>query len=833
MIRVLLAALLAVLSPAAAAQVWGEIAGTVTEASTGDPIPGANVLVDGTSFGTAADLDGRFSFRIPEGTYPLRVSAVGFTLARDTIRVRKGQRVELDVALAVQEGALGEAVVEAQREGLGAGVSTIEAATIRSMPTPVADALRAVKTELGVTSNNELSNAYSVRGGSTNENQFFIDGFEVYRPIRTQQGEQEGLGLVNGDLVEAMTLYAGGFPVRYGGKLASVLDVRYPRPESAILGTAYASSLDAGAAVQGSAGPLGVAVAGRLSRPQSFLGSQELKGDYDPDFRDVQGLAHLDLGGGASLRAVGLAARHRFRFQPQSRVTTFGIFPDYIRTAAFDYDGSENDGYNVLFGGLRLTTPVSAALTLEHSAAGYDTEEFQDIDIASRVQFANVVRQPGAPPGEFDRIPDGAPFTQRDFADNRVNVVTLTGGGRYNLLLGRGATELGWQVRQLWYLDRIDEGSEIIYTTNAGAEERFEQGVLEAAFDTSAVQVGVWGEQALDVLPERGRLVATAGLRADYYDLTDEWTLSPRLSAVLRASETTSFTGALGVYHQAPTYLELRGDPEPGIQTISINDDLKSQRADVAVLGVEHLFTSTRLTLRAEAYYKRLTDLVSYTVDNVRVGYSGLNDSEGYAGGLDVQLRGELVPGLESWVNYGFLLTEERFYEPQREDFGTDAAYDRAVLQYERNGSGDWVRRPTDRRHNLSVFVQDRIPGDDTWSLHLRALYGSRLPTTAPAVIVDGETGNEFFVDGARNASALPSYTRFDVGLTKRLIIGKGISGAPMTLLATAEVLNVFDQTNAIANTYNLLQRGNARYFEAVPTRLTPRTFNVRLRVDF
>ena len=689
--------------------------------------------MDGTSFGTAADASGRFSFRIPEGTYPVVVSAVGFESARDTVSVRKGQRIELDVALVQADlGLGGEAVVRPTAWGMGAGVSTITPAEVRAMPTPVADALRAVKVQLGVTSNNELSNAYSVRGGSSNENQFFIDGFEIYRPIRTEQGEQEGLGLVNGDLAEGLTLYAGGFPVRYGGKLASVLDVTYARPEGAVFGTAYASTLDGGAAIQGEAGPLGIAVASRISRPQSFLGGQELKGDYDPDFRDVQGVADLDLGGGHRLRGVGLAARHRYRFQPQSRVTTFGIFPDLVRTAGFDYEGSENDGYDVLFGGLRLETPVSRAFRMEHSLSAYDTDEFEQVDISSTIQFSNLVRQPGAPPGEFDRIPSGAPFTQREFADNTVGVATVTGGGRYLLQIGRGASELGWQVRGLRFSDRIDERSEIEYETTGGETAMFTDGVLVAAFDTSAVQVGAWGEQAVDLLPERGRLVATAGVRTDYYDLTDEWTVSPRLAAVLRAGSATTLTAAAGVYHQAPTYRELRGEPDAGSQSISINTDLKSQRATIGVLGIEHLFTQTRLTLRAEAYYKQLDDLISYTVDNVRVGYSGENDSEGYATGLDVQLRGELVPGLESWVNYGFLITEERFFTPSRDDFASgasgDAAFARAMAEFERNGGGDWVRRPTDRRHNLSIFVQDRIPGDDTWSLHLRSLYGSRLP---------------------------------------------------------------------------------------------------------
>ena len=245
-----LAGLLLLLVTPASAQVWGEISGRITEAD-GGAVAGASVLVEGTSFGTNTGADGRYGFRIPEGTYPVRVSFVGYTTVRDTLVVRRGATTTFDARLTSAVGDLGDVAVEGQAVPQDVGVSRIDPRTVRDMPLPVTDAIRGVKTELGVSSSNELSNSFSVRGGSYDENQFFIDGFEIYRPLRISQGEQEGLGLINGDLTSRMTLFAGGFPVRYGGKLASVLDATYTAPEGVPSGTAYASTLDAGAQVGG------------------------------------------------------------------------------------------------------------------------------------------------------------------------------------------------------------------------------------------------------------------------------------------------------------------------------------------------------------------------------------------------------------------------------------------------------------------------------------------------------------------------------------------------------------------------------------------------------
>ncbi len=826
-----LAALLAVLSPASA-QTSGVVTGRVTERGTGAGVPGATVVVFGTNFGTAARDDGRYTLTAPEGEYRLRVTSLGYAPETVPVVVRRRTTVTVNVTLApVDVGTAGTAEVEGRREE-GPGVSAIDPRVARSAPTPLADITRVVQTELGVTSNNELSNAFSVRGGNYDENQFFIDGFEIYRPLRISQGEQEGLGLINGDLTERLTLFAGGFPVRYGGKLASVLDAAYARPEGAFAGTLYGSTLDAGGRVSGLVGRgVGLAVAARSARPQRFFAGQELEGTYDPDFRDVQGVLDARLSSRHSLRIDGLVARHRFRLAPQQRETTFGIFPNLVRTVAIDYDGEELDGYTIGFAGALLKSALGR-VAAEHRASVFTTSEFETLAVTSRTSLFRRQTRPEGSPADLDRLLEGT-TQQVDRVDNRVDQTIATLQGRY-LTGGRHGLELGWQARGLFFTDRIDEATVFRGRNALGLPDSVTARRVVGTAPLNTAQAALWLEDSYAVSP---RVRVVPGVRADYFEYNAEVTVSPRVSAFFRQDTLTTWTAGVGVYHQAPTYRELRGDPTQGDSTVrALTGDIASQRSLQAVLGFERFFPSRRFSLRAEAYGKRLSRLISYDVENIRVDYSGVNDSEGYTAGFDAQLRAELVPGLESWVNYGFLVTRERFFAPDRAAFAAGAAgqeaFDRATDVFEARGGGAYVRRPTDRRHNLTFFVQDNIPGDETWTLHLRTLLGSGIPVTAPRVdqVISGVT---VFEPGPRNRQELPAYIRFDMGATKRVRVGTAVAGGPLAMFATVEVLNVFDQDNVIAQTYVEQNTTGRRLFLAVPTRLTPRTINVRLRFDF
>ncbi len=824
--RLLLALLglaLFLLAPGALAQNWGEVEGRVTQRGVGGAIPGANVVVDGTGFGTATDADGAYSIRIPTGTYVLRFSAVGFQARTKEVTVRKNETARLDLALEETDIEMEGVEVEAEEIAPDAGVYTLDPKDAENIPSPLGnDVFRALKVLPGVTSNNELSYQYSVRGGGYNENLYYVDGFEVYTPFRTKQGEQEGLGLINLDMTERITLYTGGFPARYGGKLSSALDVAYARPggdgENTVEGGAYASTLDAGGHVKVGLldGRLGIALAGRSARPQSFFGTQELKGEYDPEFGDVQSTVTYRIAEGHEIQGLGFYLNHRFRLVPTSRRTFFGTFQD-LRSIALGYTGVEEDGYTLGFGGVRLLSKITNALRVEHEASYFDVEEYETLDISGTSILARIDNPFEDPDDPSNLIQTGA-ASQRDVADNRVRVTTLSGGGRYRLSLGRHAAEAGWNARQLDFEDQLFEVSYAASLVGAGSREPV---ALDSLSDQSAFgeqQYSLYVQDAVDVLRQSGRLVVTGGVRGDYFSFNDEWTVSPRLSARYIWDELTTLTAATGVYHQAPTYRELRGEPiyssrdsTGSVLLPSLNRDIQSQRALQFIAGVERFFPSVRFYGRAEAYYKGLTNLITYDVENVRTVYSGENDADGYAFGFDLQLRGEFVPGLESWLNYGFLKTSEEFLQPTAGVSGT-------------------VPRPTDRRHNVALFVQDYVPNSTSWKVHLRALFGTGTPYTppAPGAVVGGVQLRD---PGNRNSQRYPEYRRVDLGLTKEATLApRSPAGNPVRLELTGEVLNVFDMTNTISYSYVDDARG---IWQRIPTRLTPRTVNVRMRLRF
>ena len=814
----LLGAVLLTAAPAGA-QDWGTVAGRITTAAdTSAPVPSATVLVAGTDYGTSADTDGRYRLRLPAGTHRLRFSSVGFAARTDSVTLRRGETVRLDVHLAATVEQMEGVEVTADREETpDAGLYEIEGAHVENMPTPLPDGFRALKTLPGVATNNELSSQYSVRGGGYNENLIFINGFEVYLPFRPRQGEQEGLGLWNPQLTERARLYAGGFPARYGGKLSSALEVDYRRPQGPVSGQVAASTMDVSASAGASAldGDLSWLVGARKARAGRLFGTQELEGNYAPDYTDGQASVTYEWADGHSLEALGLWADYQYTLDPQAKRTYFGIIsqnprvPSNLQSVFTSYEGDERAGYATRFLGGRLSDRLSPRFRMEHEAAYFQTEETERLDVSG----ASVLTQ--VDPASGKAIGVLGVGEQHDLSDNRVAVATLTGRGRYYYARGRHAPEAGWHVRRLAFDDRIDERSTHTLRTT-------DETIVVKDFDDrarlSTWQAGAYVQDVIDVLPTRDRLLVTAGLRSDFYAFNEELTVSPRLSARFEWTEQTTLNGAVGVYHQKPTYRELRGAPptaeelkdEGGLEN-TINRDLQSQRSVQLILGGEHFFPDRRLYLRAEAYYARLSNLISYETENVRVQYSGENDTHGYNYGLDLQLRGEFVPGLESWFNYSFLVSREDF----KEKFEGENGY--------RTG---WRPRPADQRHTFSAFIQDYVPGDKSWKLHLRALFGSGLPYTPPVPGEQVARSVQTQAPGPRMGGRYPEYRRLDVGATKVVrLFDQAVSG-PVTMRLTAEVLNLFDMVNTVAYDWDA-------DFNRVPTHLTPRTINVRMRLKF
>jgi len=519
------------------------------------------------------------------------------------------------------------------------------------------------------------------------------------------------------------------------------------------------------------------------------------------------------------IETLAIHAEHRFTLNPNSRQTFFGtisqnssLSQSNLQSMFIQYDegNEEVDGYVTNFGGLRITAPIGKVRT-EHDFSIFDTEETERFNLSgSAILFLVDPGSPNPTPGN-GLFPVGT-SRQEDAADNRVAVRTITGTGRYSALVNGHALQAGWQLRDLRFEDQINEKSVVSGRSTEGLPVRIVSDSLRDEAPLGAFRGSLFVEDAVSLPhPATDGFVVTGGIRADYFDFNDEWTFSPRITGHYRLNANTLLLGSWGIYYQSPSYRELRGKPEVG-ETIlgALNRGLKSQRSHQIVGGVEYFLPRLQFHLRAEAYAKRISNLISYDIDNVRVGYSGDNDSSARVYGMDVQLRGEFVPGMESWVNYSFLHARERFL-PEFQDERKIGA----------------IARPTDQRHTVSFYLQDYIPNDPTWRLHLRTLFGSGLPYTPP--VPGPQVGNLLVqAPGDRFSARYPRYFRFDMGITKELQISDGSN--PVGMDVTFEILNVFDMTNTVS--YSWIPDA-AGIWARVPTRLTPRTVNVRARLSF
>jgi hypothetical protein len=796
------------------AQGWGTVVGHVIDASSQSPLVGATVLVANSNYGTVTNRDGAYNLRLPSGVFTLKVSFVGYESFSISVDMDQNQTKRIDARLRPAQGNAGSVTVTSRP--MEAGVQSITPDDIQNIPSPFKDGFRALKALAGVASNNELSNEYSVRGGGYNENLIFVNGFEVYKPFRTRQGEQEGLGLVNPDMTDRMTLYTGGFSARYGGKLSSALDVQYKHPRNQpVNGAAYFSMLDGGANVAMGGKKFGWTLGVRKAKARSFFGSQELKGNYEPDYTDLHSTFSYDWAKGHEVEVLGMWAQHRFQLEPSQKKTYFGTF-DELRSVWFNYSGSEDDRYRIGFGGVTFRDQISPKLKVEHRFASFDLDETETYNVRGDATLYLVDPEKTDPNSPVKDIAFGG-ISQEDVANNEVRVRMLSAESRWMLNQNRHISEAGISAKQLRWDDRLFEESAIRGQNTQGDQVRVVIEHLEDTLPTTTThQLGAYAQDIWDVLPASGQLIVTSGLRWDYGTFNREHTLSPRVSATYQASAKVSLSGSWGIYYQPPTYRELRGEPSVN-ESLSdeLNHNIKSQRSMQFVMGGTYFVPKKRVFIRAEAYYKKLSNLISYTLENTRTVYAGANDSHGYVYGLDVQWRGELVPNLESWVNYGYMVARERFESPY-------------ITQY----NAGLRPRAMDQRHTISAFVQDEVPREPSWKVYFQLMYGSGLPYTPP---VPGEQINTITLQqaGERHSGRFIEYKRVDLGVTKNIEIAKrGLTSGskPPTLSLSLECLNIFDIQNTILYTW---VAGGDGIWQRIPTHLTPRTFNARIRVSF
>ncbi len=780
-----------------AAQV--KLHGKITDAA-GEPIEFATVHIAGTAIGTTSGLEGEYSLSCPAAdTITVHFSCIGYREETRRLIDASGD-VTLNMRLQLTTEMLQQVEITELKKQTGS-IATIDASELRKNPDASGGSVESLLTTMaGVTGSNEMSSQYSVRGGSYDENSVYINGIEVYRPLLVSSGQQEGLSVINPDLVGAIGFSTGGYPAEYGDKMSSVLDITYREPES-FEGSASASLMGATLSVGQGSKKFSQLHGIRYKRNSSLLSSMDTKGEYDPTFFDYQTNLTYRINQKLKVSLLGNIALNHYKFTPQNRTTTFGTSMDAKQFTVF-FDGHEKDRFETYFGALSLNYRLSRSTNLQLLGSGYLTNELVAYDISGEYWLdeagtSNVGGELGV--GRY-----------HEHARNRLkaSVLSLALKGetainqRHTLTYGlsmQGEKIMDrsreWELRDSAGFSLPSDGINLRMVYNLASNQ-----------DLSSTRIAAFAQDAWKINTAAGFLTLNAGVRMSYWSFNKEFLVSPRvtLGFIPEKSPSWALRFATGLYYQSPFYKEYRmpvSDAD-GNQTILLNKDIKSQRSFHLIAGTDYTFRALNrpFKLSGEIYYKALSDLVPYEIDNLKIVYSGLNESSGYAAGIDMKLFGQFVPGSDSWVSFSLMKTSETLH-------------------------GVKVPRPTDRSYSLGLFFTDYFPKFPKLKFALRGILMDGLPSTAPRSTRD------------KGYFRMPPYKRVDIGLSYALLSplkeGESRGGFGRFLKSVwlgVDVFNLLDITN-VASYYWVTDVNDIQY--AVPNYLTRRQFNVRLTVDF
>ena len=701
------------------------------------------------------------------------------------------------------------------------GIVTIAPALLRKIPGANAGVENILMTLPGVNSNNELSTQYSVRGGNFDENLVYVNGIEVYRPFLIRSGQQEGFSFVNSDLVSNVEFSAGGFQAKYGDKLSSVLDITYKKPV-AFEATADLSLLGANTSVAtASKNGKFTSITGLRYRDNSlFVEAKQTETNYRPVFVDGQTYLTYQFNSKFELSFLGNASLNKYDYEPESRQTNFGTLDNPLALIV-DYEGQEKDRYQTLFGALQGSYNVNDDLNLKLIASTYHTSEEEYFDILARYALGEVNSNIGDEDlGEVEFSVGLGSQLNHGRNDLDALISTIEQKGTYTI----DENEFKWSVK----------------FTNEDIRDRLvEYEIIDSVgFSINPPSSGGFNDQPYS--PDNGPIVAfqnvrarnntiinrlqsylqwskrsfigehevwyNAGVRVHNWSVNDELSntvtqtvFSPRAQFAIKPDwkKDMLFRIGTGLYYQPPFYRELRA------QNGVVNPNVKAQKSFHIVIGNDYSFNlwDRPFKLTSEAYYKGITDVNPYSVENVRIRYNATNDTEAYAYGLDLRLNGEFVPGTESWFSLGYLKTEEN-----------------------RNNRG-FIARPTDQRFKFAALFQDYVPSLPNFKMYLNLVYNSGLPGGSPS-----------YADAYEYQNRLPSYKRADVGLLFVVVdenkqFDSGWRKPFKNLNFGFEIFNIFNNQNSITNTW-VRDVYSKRQF-AIPNFLSPRVFNVKATMSF
>ncbi|HAH34006.1 MAG TPA: TonB-dependent receptor [Flavobacteriaceae bacterium] len=784
------------------------------------PIPSVNITFGNT--GAISDLDGYYLIEISANKQvQVTYSHIGHKNVQATLNLSNNEDYELNPVMKTDIEQIATVVISGRENKRIQGITTLSPEAIRRMPSAISGVTSLLTSLPGINSNNELSTQYAVRGGNYDENLVYVNEIEVYRPFLIRSGQQEGLSFVNDDLTSSVDFSAGGFQAKFGDKLSSVLDITYRKP------TELQASVDAsllGASV--SAGGISddgkfTGIVGLRYRDNSlFVNAKETQTNFKPTFLDAQTYLSYKFNNKLEVGFLGNIAINKYSYKPLTRQTNFGTLADPVALLVF-YDGQEEDKYDTYFGALKATYVASQNYTAKFIGSIYQTQEQEYFDILAQYRLGEVDTSIGSENLGEVTFSEGI-GSQLTHARNNLDALIVNLEHKGNATIGENEFEYGVKFTHEDIRDRVQEYEiidsagfsirpPVIDFANLQPYEPFTSEIvpytnIRAQNDVQINRLSGYGQWSRRTTIGSTDLWLNAGVRAHNWSVsgqdiqtTTQTVFSPRAQVSLKPNwdKDMLFRLSGGVYHQPPFYRELRDS------TGTVRPGVKAQKSIHLVLGNDYSFDlwDRPFTLNSEVYYKKLTDVNPYTLDNVRIRYRARNNAVAYAYGLDLRLAGEFVPGTESWISLGYLKTQENI------------------------DNRGYIFRPTDQRLKIGMLFQDYVKVVPNLKGYLNLQYNTGLPGGSPS-----------YADPYNFQERLPDYKRVDLGVSYVIIDAQrqkeeGVLKYFKELTLGAEIFNIFDVQNSISNTFVRDVYTKVQY--SIPNYLSPRVFNVRLTAKF
>ena len=773
------------------------------------PLQQVTVAVLGQQESTLTDVNGDYTIYSKTTSFTLKYNLLGYKPMLLKINEKAAGRIVRDLVLEPNINEL-EQVTVTNRQNQLSNTNTINIADLRSLPSVSGNFEAILKTLPGVSTNNELSSQYSVRGGNFDENLVYVNDVEITRPILIRNGQQEGLSFINGDLVTRAKFSAGGFEARYGDKLSSVLDVKYDKPDSNqfILSTGFLGTSVTTKFVNDKS----FFLAGlRYKNNSSVLNQQDNKGSYNPNFGDAQLLYQYNFSDKLSLSALGNLNIGHFKLIPEDRETQFGTLNTQLRLN-IAYNGQEIDSYQTAGGAITATFSPKPNLVIKWINSYFNTEERERFDIEGKYTFDEL--ETGINTNGFTSVRVNRGIgTYLNYARNSLNSQTFSTEIKTDQNFENHIFSWGFRFEGNKFRDQL---SEYHLTDSAGYILPNDASLFyldQSIQQTNKVKINNFTSFVQDSYSLSSKTNLQLGIRGSYGSLSKQLLISPRLLLAYRPNNNRQilrFTA--GVYQQAPTYRSIRAFDG------SLNLNQKAQRSYNTSVGFDYAFDGlgTRLKFSSEAYYKYSDRLIPYVIDNVRIKYLSTQTAVGNTLGADFSIGGEFVKDLVSYFRLSFMKANQDILGDSYTVKNSDGV---STIIYP-----GYLKRPTDQRVNFSVFFQDRLLNSPTYKVHLTMLYGSRLPIGAP----QSNTYSDAF--------QIPAYKRVDIGFSKDFLDDfalrkpKFLEKYFSSFMAYIEVFNLLNVNNTVSYLW-LKDVDNVQY--AVPNYLTGRQFNFKLILKF